>query len=167
MSRLYFLQLTQICVKPTFLTRSNALKHFNETLTKTSGRVSIFYGGTGTLEQHTLELIVTVVIAVLGSNGLWAYLQSKSKIKTARDRMILGLGHAEIFRVTEKYIHRGGITMDELEDLDKYLYKPYSELGGNGTAAAVVQKCRELPIITKAEADRRDAEIYKKGELEE
>lgn len=118
-----------------------------------------------TLEQHTLELIVTVVIAVLGSNGLWAYLQSKSKVKSARDRMILGLGHAEIFRVTEKYIHREGITMDELEDLDKYLFKPYSELGGNGTAAAVVQKCRELPIITKAEADRRDAEIYKKGEL--
>ena len=119
------------------------------------------------MEQHTLELIVTVVIAVLGSNGLWAYLQSKSKIKTARDRMILGLGHAEIFRVTEKYIHREGITMDELEDLDKYLYKPYSELGGNGTAAAIVEKCKELPIITKAEADRRDAEIYKKGELEE
>lgn len=114
---------------------------------------------------NATQLIITVVVAVLGSNGLWAYLQSKSKVKSARDRMILGLGHAEIFRVTEKYIHREGITMDELEDLDKYLFKPYSELGGNGTAAAVVQKCRELPIITKAEADRRDAEIYKKGEL--
>ena len=120
-----------------------------------------------TLDQHTLELIVTVIITMIGSNGLWAFIQSKSTHKTASERMILGLGHAEIFRVTEKYIHREGITMDELEDLDKYLYKPYSELGGNGTAAAVVQKCRELPIITKAEADRRDAEIYKKGELEQ
>jgi hypothetical protein len=116
---------------------------------------------------NAAQLIITVVAAVLGSNGLWAWIQSRSTTKSARDRMILGLGHAEIFRVTEKYIHREGITMDELEDLDKYLYKPYSELGGNGTAAAIVEKCKELPIITKAEADRRDAEIYKKGELAE
>lgn len=104
----------------------------------------------------TKELIAAVVVAVLGSNGLWAFLQSKSTRKTARDRMILGLGHAEIFRVAEKYIHRKGITMSELEDLEKYLYKPYSDMGGNGTAAAIVAKCRELPIITEQEAERRD-----------
>lgn len=106
--------------------------------------------------EHIFEIVLTVFLAVLGSNGLWAFIQSRSTAKSARDRMILGLGHAEIFRVTEKYIHRNGITMDELEDLDKYLFKPYSELGGNGTAATAVQKCRELPIITKAEAERRD-----------
>lgn len=104
----------------------------------------------------TKELIAAVVVAVLGSNGLWAFLQSKSTRKTARDRMILGLGHAEIFRVAEKYIHRNGITMSELEDLEKYLYKPYSDMGGNGTAAAIVAKCRELPIISEQEAERRD-----------
>ena len=105
----------------------------------------------------TKELIAAVVVAVLGSNGLWAFLQSKSTRKRARDRMILGLGHAEIFRVAEKYIHRNGITMSELEDLEKYLYKPYSDMGGNGTAAAIVAKCRELPIITEQEAEKRDA----------
>ena len=105
----------------------------------------------------TKELIAAVVVAVLGSNGLWAFLQSKSTRKTARDRMILGLGHAEIFQVAEKYIHRNGITMSELEDLEKYLYKPYSDMGGNGTAAAIVAKCRELPIITEQEAEKRDA----------
>ena len=44
-----------------------------------------------------------------------------------------------------------------LEDLEKYLYKPYAEMGGNGTAAAVVQKCRELPFISEQEAEKRDA----------
>lgn len=117
-----------------------------------------------TLDQHTLELIVTVIVTMLGSSGLWAFVQSKTTHKSALEKMILGLGHAEIFRVTEKYIHREGITADELEDLDKYLFKPYSELGGNGTAKTMVDKCKELPIITKAEADRRDMEIYKKGE---
>ena len=109
------------------------------------------------MDTHTLELIITVVVAVLGSNGLWSWIHSRSSSKTARDRMILGLGHAEIFRVAEKYIHRNGITMSELEDLEKYLYKPYAEMGGNGTAAAVVQKCRELPFISEQEAEKRDA----------
>lgn len=109
------------------------------------------------MDNHTWELIITVVVAVLGSNGLWAFIQSRSTHKSARDRMILGLGHAEIFRVAEKYIHRNGITMSELEDLEKYLYKPYAEMGGNGTAAAVVQKCRELPFISEQEAEKRDA----------
>ena len=107
---------------------------------------------------NAAQLIITVVVAVLGSNGLWAWIQSRSTAKSARDRMILGLGHAEIFRVAEKYLHRGGITMSELEDLEKYLFKPYSEMGGNGTAAAVVQKCKELPIISEQEAERRDDE---------
>ena len=111
--------------------------------------------------EHAFELIITVAIAVLGSNGLWAFIQSRSTAKSARDRMILGLGHAEIFRVAEKYLHRGGITMSELEDLEKYLFKPYSEMGGNGTAAAVVQKCKELPIISEQEAERRDNESKK------
>lgn len=110
--------------------------------------------------NNLLELIITVVIAVLGSNGLWAWIQNRSTAKTARDRMLLGIGHAEIFRLCEKYIRRGAITMDELEDLDRYLYKPYSELGGNGTAAALVEQCRKLQIISAAEATRKDGEIH-------
>ena len=106
---------------------------------------------------NTAQLIITVLVAVLGSNGLWAFIQSRSTHKSARDRMILGLGHDAIFRVAEKYIRRGGITLSELDDLEKYLYKPYSEMGGNGTAAAIVQKCRQLPVITEQEAERRDS----------
>ena len=106
---------------------------------------------------NTAQLIITVLVAVLGSNGLWAFIQSRSTHKSARDRMILGLGHDAIFRVAEKYIRRGGITLSELDDLEKYLYKPYSEMGGNGTAAAIMQKCRQLPVITEQEAERRDS----------
>jgi hypothetical protein len=107
--------------------------------------------------ETLIQTFVAVIVAVLGSNGLWAYLQSRSKATSARDRMLLGLGHAEIFRTAEKYIQRGGITTDELEDLEKYLYKPYSELGGNGTAQSIVEKCKQLPIISASEAERMDA----------
>ena len=116
--------------------------------------------------EHTLEMIVTIVVAVLGSNGLWAWIQSRSKAKSARDRMLMGLGHAEIFRLCEKYIQRGAITVNELEDLDKYLFRPYSDLGGNGTAAAMVDKCKKLPFISDAEAIRRDSHEQGRSETE-
>lgn len=109
-----------------------------------------------------VKQLVIIIVAVLGSNGFWAYRQSKSKAQTASERMILGLGHAEIFRLCEKYIRRGAITVDELEDLDKYLYRPYAELGGNGTAAAMVEQCKKLKIITATEAARKDKE-YEQG----
>lgn len=119
------------------------------------------------MDQHTLELIVTVIVTMIGSNGLWAYIQSKSTHKSALEKMILGLGHDAIFRVADHYIRRGGITLDELEDLNKYLYKPYKEMGGNGTAETAMEKCKELPIIATAEAEKRDREMYKKGEPEQ
>ena len=105
-----------------------------------------------------IQSIITMIITVLGCNAFWAWLQSKNTKKTARDRMILGLGHAEIFRTAERYIHRGAITVDELEDLEKYLYKPYSELGGNGTASAIVEQCKHLKIVSTTEAEKMDSE---------
>ena len=111
--------------------------------------------------EHTIELVITVVISVLGSSGLWAFLQNRSTAKSARERMILGLGHAEIFRQCEHYLRRDGITKEELEDLDKYLFKPYKELGGNGTAESMVEQCHKLKIITAAEAVSRDLDIQR------
>ena len=106
--------------------------------------------------MEMLKQLVIIAAAVLGSNGLWSWIQSRGTAKSAKDRMLLGLGHAEIFRLTEKYLRRGGITKEELEDLDKYLYKPYEALGGDGTASSMVEKCRDLDIISSAEAERRD-----------
>ena len=111
------------------------------------------------MDQHTLELIVTVVVTMIGSNGLWAFIQSKSTHKSALEKMILGLGHDAIFRVADHYIRRGGITLDELDDLNKYLFKPYKEMGGNGTAETIMHKCHSLQIITADEAARRDKEL--------
>ncbi len=129
----------------------------DNTITTTRGPSGpLFHLMRATALETIIQTFVAVIIAVLGSNGLWAYLQSRSKATSARDRMLLGLGHAEIFRTAEKYIQRGGITTDELEDLEKYLFKPYSELGGNGTAQAIVEKCKQLKIISASEAERMD-----------
>ena len=45
-----------------------------------------------------------------------------------------------------KYIERGWITKDEYENLYEYLYKPYAELGGNGSAKRVMDEVNKLEI---------------------
>ena len=60
--------------------------------------------------------------------------------------MLLGLGHVKIIETCEKYIARGYIRQDEYDSLYNYLYLPYKELGGNGTAERMINEVKKLPI---------------------
>lgn len=93
-----------------------------------------------------IQVIVTVLGAVLASGGLWNYLQKRHDRKDAKTKMILGLGHDRIVFLAMKYIERGWITQDEYEDLVKYLYTPYQDMGGNGTAKRLMEEVVRLPI---------------------
>jgi hypothetical protein len=93
-----------------------------------------------------LQMAVTVVCAVLASSGFWAYLQARHEKKDAKTKMLLGLGHDRIVALAMSYIERGWITQDEYEDLNKYLYNPYREMGGNGTAERLMTEIKKLPI---------------------
>lgn len=104
------------------------------------------------MNQHTLELMVTIMISVLGSSGLWAFLQKKSEAKDAKTVMLLGLGHDRIISLCEKYINRGCLTHDEYENLYEYLYKPYKAMGGNGTAERLMEEVKKLPVRSNNES---------------
>lgn len=100
-----------------------------------------------------VQLLITVITAVLSSSGLWAFLNEREKKKKAREdansaesRMILGLAHDRILYLSREYIVRGYITMEEYDNLVNYLYGPYKELGGNGTAERAVSEVMKLPI---------------------
>lgn len=90
--------------------------------------------------------ILTMVISILTSQGIWALISAKSKKRSAQSLMILGLGHDRIMYLTMQYIQRGYVTDDEYENLSHYLYEPYELMGGNGTAAQAMIKVRELPL---------------------
>lgn len=93
-----------------------------------------------------MEPWLQVVLAMFASSGLWAFLQALVNKKSAKTRMILGLGHDRIVYLCMKYIDRGWITEDEYEDLEKYLYEPYVKLGGNGTAKRLMDAVGKLPF---------------------
>lgn len=96
--------------------------------------------------ESWLQTAITVVCSVIASSGFWAWLQARHEKKDAKTRMILGLGHDRIVTLAMQYIERGWLTQDEYEDLNKYLYLPYIEMGGNGTAERLMKAVKELPI---------------------
>ena len=93
-----------------------------------------------------LQIVVTVFSSVLASSGLWAFLSKRAESKDAKTDRLIGLGHDRIMFLGSEYIKRGYITMDEYENLRKYLYEPYSKLGGNGSAERVMHEVDKLSI---------------------
>lgn len=101
-----------------------------------------------------MEIIIAVIGAIAGlsasvvslSTFLIARKDNKDKKKNAERDMLMGLAHDRIIFLGSQYISRGNITKDEYENLHDYLYKPYLELGGNGTATKIMKEVEQLKI---------------------
>ena len=60
--------------------------------------------------------------------------------------VLIGLAHDRIIYLGMNFIKRGYITKDEYENLHDYLYVPYKEMGGNGSAERVMDEVKKLEI---------------------
>ena len=92
------------------------------------------------------EMLLTIVSSVIASSGFWAWMDRRREKKDSKTQMLLGLGHDRIIMLCEKYIERGWITSDEYENLNTYLFDPYTKMGGNGTAKRLMEIVEELPV---------------------
>ena len=94
-----------------------------------------------------LETLTTIILAVFASTGFWSLITAVfnkwSSKQSAETKLLLGVAHNLIFDKCEKYLKRGNITPEELEDL-LYIYTPYKDSGGNGTAQLMVEQVRTL-----------------------
>lgn len=90
-----------------------------------------------------------VIIAVLGSGGLWTLIQALINYKISKDSMekqaLKSLLRDAIFRRCEKALSNGEVSIGELENING-LYKPYKELGGNGTAKKLIEDVNDLEV---------------------
>ena len=96
--------------------------------------------------QNVLEHVVTIVIAIFGTSGFWAMIERKRSRHDLNKRLLIGLAHDRIVSLSLRYIRRGHIFQDEYENLHDFLFKPYIEMGGNGTAARLMIEVDKLPI---------------------
>ena len=108
-----------------------------------------------------IQIVVTVVCSVLASQGLWAFLSKHADQKDAKCDMLIGLAHDRILALGMHYLSRGDwITRDEYENLYEYLYKPYKEMGGNGSAQRVMAEIdSKLKIIAYPPASITEEDI--------
>lgn len=92
-------------------------------------------------------VLITALCSVTACSGFWAYMQHRMDRKDAKTQMLIGLGHDRIISLGMYYLERGDwITQDEYENLHEYLYKPYKELGGNGSAERIMKEVEKLHI---------------------
>lgn len=99
------------------------------------------------------ELIVAVMVAVFGSTGFWAVIQTvvinrqhKKEVKNdklnAISKGVLATLHKELNELCDIIIEQEYVTQSQFEDL-QYMSAPYIELGGDGTLE------KKLKIIDK------------------
>lgn len=92
------------------------------------------------------EIVITIVVAVFGSTGFWSYVQNRVRKKSDESKLLMGIAYSKIIQQAEKYIARGHVSTDEYHELFKYLYEPYHNMGGNGTAERLMNQVSSLPI---------------------
>lgn len=95
------------------------------------------------------ELIVAVIVSIFASTGFWTLINSiytsKSKTKSVERKALLGLLHEQLTEKCEIYLKDKWISLQDYEDLRKYIYDPYRDLGGNGTGEDLFKKVGNLP----------------------
>lgn len=92
-----------------------------------------------------IDIIITLAVAVFGSTGFWTWVTNRNKRKSAEARLLMGIAYSEIIRRCEHYIKHGSIDSDEYNELNRYLFEPYREMGGDGTAEKLMGEVRKLP----------------------
>ena len=96
--------------------------------------------------ENWLLALISAIAAVIASTGFWTFLIKRSEKKDAKTKLLIGIAHDRIMWQAEQIISRGYITPEEYENLNDYLYVPYSEAGGNGTAKKIMDEIRKLPM---------------------
>jgi hypothetical protein len=105
-------------------------------------------------QEVRVDASITVIVAVLttfiASGGFWTYLSARREKKSATTRLLMGLAYDKIASRGMMHIVQGSITEHEYEEFRRYLYEPYKELGGNGTAERIMQEVSTLPLRRSA-----------------
>lgn len=96
--------------------------------------------------HSTAEIILTIIVAVFGSTGFWAWLSTRQRKKSAETKLLMGIGYSKIIDRCTEYLDRGYVSTDEYHELEHYLYQPYADMGGNGTAEKLFNDVSKLQI---------------------
>lgn len=92
-----------------------------------------------------MDTIIAVVIAILGSSGLWAYITSRQDRNDELKEALVGLMGFTIRDQCERAIEKGSISSETLKQIEN-LNETYKRMGGNGYITTLMKKVESLPI---------------------
>lgn len=108
------------------------------------------------INEHIIfDAVMTVIITLIASSGFWTLIVKRfderladTKLEQLQMDLLRGLAHDRIIYLGLKYIERGQITHAEFENLSEYLFRPYKQMGGNGSADRIMEELRKIPIVS-------------------
>lgn len=95
--------------------------------------------------------MTTIILACLGSSGLFAFLQFiittflNNRKPSNETQLLLALAHDKIIFLCKECINRQYMTQDEYDNILQ-LYTPYRNAGGNHLAKKYFEQVEKLPI---------------------
>ena len=113
--------------------------------------------------EFAITGVITLLVGVFGSTGFWTFYSKKMEKKSDTYKKIdeiekyvndyiekmkntmLGVTYINIVKTCEYWIERGWVEQDDLRDIERYLFDPYREWGGNGTAERLFKQACALP----------------------
>lgn len=99
------------------------------------------------IHEHALEALYAAVLAVLG--GAYHLLRRKVIAQHKEDEAVCegvkALLHDRIYVECGRWIARGYCPMEDRKNIE-YMYRPYKELGGNGTGERLYNAVQDLPF---------------------
>lgn len=107
-----------------------------------------FFGiGIGSIFLLGVKRLLTLVLRAITKKQQKekAELENMKGKLSALEIAMKALSHDKIYKLTDEYIDRGWVTLDELDNLE-YLYTAYRSLGGNGTGEKRYKRVQDLPI---------------------
>lgn len=93
-----------------------------------------------------MQMIVTIVVAVIASTGFWTFLQKVISKPRALDRLVLALTQERFVCFAQKSIDQGNITRQDYKILMD-IFKPYKEADGDGLVDKYWAEINKLPLV--------------------
>lgn len=76
-----------------------------------------------------LQVLISVAVALISSNGLWVYFSKKSDKNDATTKLMLGLAHNQIIEQGMQYLDRGYVTMTSMRTSSSTYIRPMQSSG--------------------------------------
>lgn len=95
------------------------------------------------------EIFLPIILAFIGSSGLWSFIASLRKRNRRLEQLVRGLTILVLKDQVRYHIARGEISQDEYRLIYNNVYSRYKDLGGNGASERLMTELSTLPTSRK------------------